>query len=146
MNGLIRGRPRPLGMLGGLDDDVDAVLFVGYHARAGAGPAVLAHTMSDAVLGVRLNGREVGEIGLNAALAGHHGVPVVFLSGDDVACAELLELVPSASTVTVKRALGQAAAEALHPAVARDRVRQEAALAIARRAQIAPMSITGPVW
>lgn len=142
---LIRGRPRPLGMLGGLGDDVDAVIFVGYHARAGAGPAVLAHTMSDAVLGVRLNGREVGEIGLNAALAGHHGVPVVLLSGDDVACSELLELVPGASTVTVKRALGQAAAEALHPAVARDRLRQEAAAAIARRSQIAPMSITGPV-
>ena len=68
---LIRGRPRPLGMLGGLGDDVDAVLFVGYHARAGTGPAVLAHTVSDAVLGVRLNGREVGEIGLNTALAGH---------------------------------------------------------------------------
>ena len=67
---LVRGRPRPLGMRGGLDTDVDAVLFVGYHARAGVGPAVLAHTMSDAVLGVRLNGREVGEIGLNAALAG----------------------------------------------------------------------------
>lgn len=142
---LIRGRPRPLGMLGGLSDDVDAVLFVGYHARAGTGPAVLAHTMSDAVLGVRLNGGDVGEIGLNAALAGHHGAPVVLLSGDDAACGELLELVPSASTVAVKRALGQGAAEALHPAVARDRLRQEAAAAIARRAQIPPISITRPV-
>ncbi|WP_030443700.1 M55 family metallopeptidase [Actinoplanes subtropicus] len=142
---LVRGRPRPLGMLGGLGTGMDAVLFVGYHARVGAGPAVLAHTMSDAVLGVRLNGREVGEIGLNAALAGHYGAPVVLLSGDDVACAELRELVPGASTVAVKRALGQAAAEALHPAVARDRLRQEAAAAVARRAQIPPMSITGPV-
>jgi D-amino peptidase len=142
---LIRGRPRPFGMLGGVGDNVDAVLFVGYHARAGAGPAVLAHTMSDAVLGVRLNGREVGEIGLNAALAGHHGVPVVLLSGDDVACAELLELVPNATTVAVKRALGQAAAEALHPAVARDRLRQGAATAIMKRAQIPPMSTARPV-
>ncbi|MFC0531163.1 M55 family metallopeptidase [Phytohabitans kaempferiae] len=138
---LIRGKPRPLGMLGGLDGDVDAVLFVGYHARAGAGPAVLAHTMSDAVLGVRLNGREVGEIGLNAALAGHHGAPVVFLSGDDVACAELLDLVPTTSTVAVKRALGQAAAETLHPVVARERLRQGAAAAIARRAEVAPLPV-----
>jgi D-amino peptidase len=133
---LIRGKPRPLGMLGGLGDDVDAVFFVGYHARAGVGPAVLAHTMSDAVLGVRLNGREVGEIGLNAAVAGHHGAPVVFLSGDDVACAELSDLVPGATTVAVKRALGQAAAEVLHPVVARDRLRQGAAAAMTRRAQI----------
>ncbi|RGC70600.1 D-aminopeptidase [Micromonospora sp. MW-13] len=142
---LIRGRPRPRGMLAGLDDDVDAVLFVGYHARAGTGPATLAHTMSDAVLGVRLNGREVGEIGINAALAGQHGAPVVLLSGDDAACAELLELVPEASTVPVKRALGQLAAEVLHPAVARDRLRQGAATAMGRRAQVPPLSISGPV-
>ena len=141
---LIRGKPRPLGMLGGLGDDVDAVLFVGYHARAGVGPAVLAHTMSDAVLGVRLNGREVGEIGLNAAVAGHHGAPVVFLSGDDVACAELSDLMPGATTVAVKRALGQAAAEVLHPAVARDRLRQGAAAAMTRRAQIPLPPIAGP--
>ncbi|MEH1166055.1 M55 family metallopeptidase [Micromonospora sp. CPCC 205539] len=142
---LIRGRPRPHGMLGGLADDVDAVLFIGYHARAGSGPAVIAHTINDAVLSVRLNGREVGEIGLNAALAGHHGVPVVLLSGDDVACAELLDLVPTATTVAVKRALGQAAAETMHPAVARDRLRQGAGAAIRRRTQIVPLSITSPV-
>ncbi|MFI1193058.1 M55 family metallopeptidase [Micromonospora sp. NPDC020750] len=142
---LIRGRPRPRGMLAGLADDVDAVLFVGYHARAGTGPAVLAHTISDAVLGVRLNGREVGEIGLNAALAGQHGAPVVLLSGDEAACAELLELVPDASTVPVKRALGQLTAEVLHPAVARDRLRHGAATAMGRRAQVPPLSIVGPV-
>jgi len=121
------------------------VLFVGYHGRAGTGPAVLAHSMSDAVLDVRLNGRNVGEIGLNAALAGHHGVPVVLLTGDDVACTELLDLVPGASTVAVKRALGQAAAEVLHPAVARERLRRGAAAAIVGRAEVAPFSVTGPV-
>ena len=71
---------------------------------------------------------------------------MVLLSGDDSACAELLELVPSASTVTVKRALGQAAAEVLHPTVAQDRLRQESAAAIARRSQVTPMTITGPVF
>jgi D-amino peptidase len=142
---LVRGRPRRSGMLGGIGADVDAVLFVGYHARAGTGPAVLAHTMSDAVLGVRLNGRDVGEIGLNAALAGHYGVPVVLLSGDDMACAELLDLVPDATTVAVKQALGQTAAIALHPAVARDRLRQGAAAAILKRSHISPFSTTGPV-
>ncbi|MFG3418386.1 M55 family metallopeptidase [Micromonospora sp. NPDC048063] len=142
---LIRGRPRPLGMLAGIGDGVDAVLFVGYHARAGGGPAVLAHTISDAVLAVRLDGREVGEIGLNAALAGHHGVPVVLLSGDEAACAEVRELVPGTSTVAVKRALGQAAAEVLHPKVARDRLRKGAAAAMAGRAEVPPWTITGPV-
>lgn len=142
---LVRGKPRPLGMLGGLDEHTDAVMFVGYHARAGGGPAVLAHTMSDDILDVRVAGRSMGEIGLNAAMAGHLGVPVVLLSGDDTASAELSDLVPSAVTVAVKQALGQAAAVALHPEEARERLRRAAAEAITRRAQVSPLTIAGPL-
>ncbi|MCF3124062.1 M55 family metallopeptidase [Streptomyces arenae] len=142
---LVRGKPRPLGMLGGLDEDTDAVLFVGYHARAGQGPGVLAHTMSDAVLDVRVAGRSLGEIGLNAAMAGQLGVPVVLLSGDDAACAELSELVPGAVTVAVKEALGQAAALALHPAEARDRLREAAADAITHCRRVPPLVLAGPL-
>ncbi|MFC4531226.1 M55 family metallopeptidase [Sphaerisporangium dianthi] len=142
---LVRGKPRPLGMLGGLDEDTDAVLLVGYHARAGGGPAVLAHTMSGEILDVRVGGRSLGEIGLNAAMAGHLGVPVVLLSGDDTACAELRDLVPSAVTVAVKQALGQAAAVAPHPAEVRERLRRAAADAISRRATVPPLTIDGPL-
>ncbi|MFI9240632.1 M55 family metallopeptidase [Streptomyces sp. NPDC053079] len=142
---LVRGKPRPLGMLGGLDEHTDAVMCVGYHARAGAGPAVLAHTMSDAILDVRVAGRPMGEIGLNAAMAGHLGVPVVLLSGDDTACAELRDLVPSAVTLAVKQALGQGAAVALHPEEARERLRRAAAEAITRRALVSPLAISGPL-
>lgn len=142
---LVRGRPRSLGMMAGLEFGGDAVLFVGYHARAGSGPGVLAHTISDAVLGMRLGGEPVGEIGLNAALAGHFDVPVVLLTGDDAACAEFRALVPAAMTVEVKRALGQAAAETLHPAEARDQIERTAAEAVRRRHRIPPMSTAGPV-
>ncbi|WP_330437475.1 M55 family metallopeptidase [Micromonospora sp. NBC_00821] len=142
---LVRGKPRPLGMLAGLDEHTDAVLLVGYHARAGAGPAVLAHTISDAVLDVRVAGRSLGEIGLNVAMAGHLDVPVVLLSGDDTACAEFRELVPSAVTVAVKQTLGQAAAVAVHPQEARERLRRAAADAIARRASIPPATMAGPL-
>ncbi|MFE4054228.1 M55 family metallopeptidase [Streptomyces sp. YIM B13518] len=140
---LVRGKPRPLGMLGGLDEQTDAVLLVGYHARAGGGPAVLAHTMNDGILDVRVAGRSMGEIGLNTAMAGHLDVPVVLLSGDDSACAELLDLVPSAVTVAVKQALGQSAAVALHPEEARERLRQAAAEAITRRAHVSPLALAG---
>lgn len=142
---LVRGKPRPLGMLAGLDDDTDAVLFIGYHARAGRGPAVLAHTIGAAVLDVRLDGRPMGEIGLNAAMAGHHGAPVVLLSGDDVACAELLELAPGAATVAVKQALGQCAAIALHPEEARDQLHRTAARAIRRHEQVPLVTVPGPI-
>jgi len=142
---LVRGRPRPLGMLAGLDDDTAAVLLIGYHARAGAGPAVLAHTISDAVLDVRVDGRPLGEIGLAAALAGHHGAPVVLLTGDDAACAELRDLIPSAATVAVKHALGQGAAAALHPEEARDQIHRAAAKAVRRAAQTPVFALPGPL-
>ncbi|GAA4455239.1 M55 family metallopeptidase [Phytohabitans houttuyneae] len=142
---LVRGKPRPLGMMAGLHEAGDAVLFVGYHARAGTGPAVLAHTSSDALLDVRLDGRPMGEIGLNAVLAGAVGAPVVLLSGDDAACAELAELVPDALTVPVKRALGQAAAETLHPDEARERLRAGAAEAVGRRERVPALVLPGPV-
>lgn len=142
---LVRGKPRPLGMLGGLDEETDAVMFVGYHGRAGSGPAVLAHTMNLGLLDVRIAGRSVGEIGLNSAMAGHLGVPVVMVSGDDSACAELRELVPGAVGVEVKRALGQAAAVALHPEEARERLREGAARAVAGRAGVVPFGFAGPL-
>ncbi|MFD7716898.1 M55 family metallopeptidase [Streptomyces sp. NPDC059814] len=142
---LVRGKPRPLGMLGGLDEDTDAVLLIGYHARSGGGPAVLAHTMNGELLDVRVAGRSMGEAGLNAAMAGHLGVPVVLLSGDDAACAELLGLIPSAATVAVKQALGQGAAIALHPAEARERLRRAAAASVTGRAQVSPLTLDGPI-
>ncbi|MFE7141127.1 M55 family metallopeptidase [Streptomyces sp. NPDC057644] len=142
---LVRGKPRALNMLAGLDAETDAALFVGYHVRAGEGPGVLAHTMNGEILDVRVAGRSLGEIGLNAAMAGHLGVPVVLLSGDDAACAEAADLIPGTVTVPVKEALGMAAAVTLHPEEARDRLRRAAADAVSRRTEIPPLTLTGPL-
>ncbi|MFD0421730.1 M55 family metallopeptidase [Streptomyces parvus] len=142
---LVRGKPRALNMLAGLDEETDAALFVGYHVRAGEGPGVLAHTMNGEILDVRVAGRSLGETGLNTAMAGHLGVPVVLLSGDDAACAEMADLVPGTVTVAVKEALGMAAAVTLHPEEARDRLRRAAADAVTRRTEIPPLALTGPL-
>lgn len=142
---LVRGKPRPWGMMHGLRPDTDALLLVGYHGRAGSGPAVLAHTMSDAILDIRVAGRSFGEIGLNAAAAGHVGAPIVLLSGDDAACTELHDLVPNATTVPVKQAVGQSAAVALHPAKARDQLRRAAAEAVTNRHEVRPFQIPAPI-
>jgi D-amino peptidase len=79
---LLRGTPRGFSMVEELDASSDAALFVGYHARAGTPRAILDHTYSGTVAAVRVNGTEVGETGINAYLAGHHGVPVVLVTGD----------------------------------------------------------------
>jgi D-amino peptidase len=79
---LIREWNGPLSMMEGIDRTFDGVVFIGYHARAGTPNAVLKHTMSLSVYDLILNGVRLPEAGWNAALAGHFGVPVVFLSGD----------------------------------------------------------------
>ena len=98
-------------MMQGIDRDVNGVLFVGYHARQGSHPAVLDHTWSDTcVANVWLNDAPAGEYTLNAAVAGHYGVPVLMASGDQTACAQMVEHLGALETAIVKRATGRFAA------------------------------------
>jgi D-amino peptidase len=114
------------GMMEGLDESFDAAIFVGYHAKADAPRGLFAHTGSGVVRDLQINGRSVGEGGMNAALAAWYGVPVVVVSGDDVAVAEVKESVPSVRGVVVKRAINVRAAE-LKPLPTARREIQEAA-------------------
>ena len=78
---------------GFLESGCDAALFVGMHAMAGTTGGVLAHTVSgQAWENLRFNGTLVGETGINAALCGHWGVPVVLVTGDRAVCVEATEL------------------------------------------------------
>lgn len=109
------------GMMEGLDDSFDAVIFVGYHAQAGTPSGVFAHTGSGVVADVRVNGRSLGEGGLNTLVAGWYGVPVVLVTGDDVAVKQVAAVAADARTIAVKRAINQRAVE-LRPL---DEVRRE---------------------
>jgi D-amino peptidase len=99
------------GMMEGLDDSFDAVIFIGYHAKAGSSKGLFPHTGSGVLRDVQINDRSVGEGGMNAALAAWYGVPVVLVTGDDVAVAEVLQSAPEAQGVAVKRALNVRAVE-----------------------------------
>jgi len=86
------------------------VIFVGYHARIGSQDAILEHTWSDErVANLWINGEATGEIGLNAGVCGHFGVPVILISGDQTACAEASALIEGIGTVVVKQASGRMA-------------------------------------
>ena len=86
------GSPSPFSMMQGIDESVDGVMFIGYHARNGTPNAVLDHTWSSkTVANVWLNDILTGEFGLNGALAGHFGVPVIMASGDQTACGQIVE-------------------------------------------------------
>ena len=90
---LIREWNSPLSMMEGIDKTFDAVVFIGYHARAGTPNAVLKHTMSLSLFDVILNGVRVPEAAWNAAIAGYFDVPVVFLSGDTAICQQVQEII-----------------------------------------------------
>lgn len=110
----------------------DVALFVGYHARAGHPRGTIAHTYSGAPTLTTLNGRPVGEYGINALYLGALGVPVGLVSGDDALAEEVAEWLPWAERVVVKQALGQKAAASVHPSVAGGLIREAARRAVER--------------
>jgi D-amino peptidase len=99
------------GMMEGLDETFAAVIFIGYHAKADTPGGLFAHTGSGVVRDLQIDGRSVGEGGMNTMLAQWYGVPVVLVTGDDVAVAEVKEVATSARGVVVKRAINVRAAE-----------------------------------
>jgi D-amino peptidase len=116
---LVLGKPRYLGMMGGLEEACDAVFMIGYHSRS-QGRGILAHTINSfAFARVVINGMELGEAGLYGALAGELGVPVILGTGDDVFIEETRDTFPGAEWVQTKVAHGQGSGITLSPAASR---------------------------
>jgi D-amino peptidase len=131
---LLSGGPKRRSMVEGVDLGFDAAMFVGYHAMAGAAPAVIDHTYTSIVHQVRLNGRPAGELALNAALAGIHGVPIVLVSGDQALAGEAKDLLgDGVEAVVVKHAVGRFAARSMSPAESCRRIREAATAALRRK-------------
>jgi D-amino peptidase len=126
------------GMMEGLDESFDAAIFIGYHAQAGSPNGLFAHTGSGVIADVRVNGRSLGEGGLNTLVAGWYGVPVVLVTGDDVAVKQVGTVATDARTVVAKRAINLRAVD-LRPLdeVHRD-IEAAAKEGVARAKRIAP--------
>ena len=142
---LLRGQPRPFSMVHGLDGTFNAAMFVGFHAMAGTPRAIIDHTFTGRIRSVEVNGRAVGETGVNAYLAGHYDVPVVLVTGDSAVAAEAQGLLKGVHTVAVKEAIGASAAKNLHPKRARESIRAEAEKALREAAKIPPLKAAKPV-
>jgi len=141
---LLQGRPTPATYY--LSNRLyDGILFIGQHAMSGAKDAVLPHSQSFAVQNIFINGKQVGEIGQVAAIAGYFGIPVIMLAGDQAACDELLALQAKAETVAVKTLAGKASTLSLSHAEAKTRIEAAARRAVARLREFAPWKIDGPI-
>src|SRR5690349_4270413 len=143
---IVRGFPRPLEMMQGIDDTFSAAVFIGYHASEWTANAVRGHTISSArLLGIRLNGDEVSEGIYNAALAGQFGVPVAFVSGDRLAVAQLQKVAPSAEGVVVKEPFGYHSAATVTPARGQALIKDGLARAMSKLGTLQPYRIRMPV-
>ncbi|MDY0213857.1 MAG: M55 family metallopeptidase [Desulfuromonadaceae bacterium] len=129
-----------------LDASYAGVLLLGYHAKAGSPCGVLAHTYcSAAYRSIRVNGLEVGEIALDAAVAGELGVPVICVVSDQQGCAEALYHMPWLETVVTKEGFGRHCALSKHPAVVENEIEHAVQRAIRTLMEKKPFTFPTPL-
>lgn len=126
-------------------DGAAGLILLGYHAMAGAAEAVLEHSYSSRTFqNLWLNGRKVGEIGLDAAIAAEHHVPTLLVTGDEQACREAVSWIPGVLACPVKRGYGSQGAKLIHPDRAREMIERKTIEAIRRRRRVKPVKIDYP--
>ncbi|HVQ42767.1 MAG TPA: M55 family metallopeptidase [Vicinamibacterales bacterium] len=142
---LIRGASTgPKNMMEGIDGSFGAVIFVGYHAKAGTPNAILEHTSNGNVIDISINGTSLPEGGYNALVAGLHNVPVVFAAGDRALTEQLTKLLGPIETVAVKEEIGGDASRGLSMLAARNLIRSGVERGVRKRAQLKPFTMAAP--
>lgn len=139
---LVRGGPRPLGMVQGVQRRPDVAFFVGFHDRPGSGGHI-EHVFTSSFEEVAVDGQPVGEFELNARLLGVHDVPLGLVSGDDVLAETVAESHPEVEYVRTKTALGAVSARCRHPETVREELRATAARALERLDDHTPPTAAG---
>lgn len=143
---IIRSWPRRLSMMAGIDKSFDAAIFIGYHSSTSNPRGVRAHTFSSARLTrVALNGIEMSEGAWNAAIAGHFGVPVVMISGDDAVIEEVRKLLGTVEGAEVKQSLGFHSANTLTPEAAYELIGQKVKDALKNVRRFKPYLLKTPI-
>jgi D-amino peptidase len=141
---LLRGASTgPKNMMEGIDSTFDAVVFIGYHAKAGTPNAILEHTSTGNVVDFSINDVSLPEGGYNALVAGLYGVPVVFVAGDRAVVDQLRGLLGPIRAVAVKQEIADASL-GMSPAAARDAIRAGVEDAVRARVQLKPWAMAGP--
>ncbi|MBO4317975.1 MAG: M55 family metallopeptidase [Mailhella sp.] len=141
---LVMGTPRPFSMMDGVEG-CDVAFLIGYHSEPLIRGGVIQHNFTGRVRRAAFNGKTLGEIGMNAALAGMYGVPVALVSGDEAACAQAAALMPWVVTAAVKKGIGAYAARCLSPQRSRELIYENARSALGNRGSMGVFSLEGPV-
>ena len=142
---LISGNSKPLSMMQGIDHTFDLAIFVGYHARAGTSAAIMDHTYTTMLSDVWINEKLVGETGINAGIAGHFGVPVGAVTGDDKLVKEATSLLGDIETAAVKEGIDRYAAKCRPLDQSHTLITNASRRAVERRAEFKPLKHAVPV-
>ena len=142
---LIPGWDAMMSMVQGIDETFDALILIGYHAMSGTEKAILSHTYSGIVKELSFNGQAVGEPEISALLAGHYGVPVVFISGDELAVKELTGFVGKIPHAITKHGMDRKSATVMHPDLTRQAISKGVAEALSDLSKFKPFQMELPI-
>lgn len=139
---LVRGAIRDSLQMQGIDSSFAALFVTGAHAAAGTMNAVLDHTwVGKSVFNLRIDGQTLNEACLNAITAGHYGVPLALVTGDEATVEQTKGVHPGIEAAAVKKSYSRYAAESLHPAKAQVLIRQAAKRAVERIGEFEPVAV-----
>lgn len=143
---VVFGNRKPFSMVQAVDGGYAGAFFTGYHGAIGDANATLCHTYTPSVIyDVRVNGVRCSEATLNAALAGHFGVPLLLVTGDRTTVESVKAQMPWVTGVVVKESIGHYAVDSISPQAAQDAIRAGAAEAVRKAAAAKPFAFESPV-
>ncbi|UCG91939.1 MAG: M55 family metallopeptidase [candidate division WOR-3 bacterium] len=144
---LTKGSPRNYYMVEGINENYDILFFIGYHAMVGTKRALMDHSYSSSsIYNIKVNGKYVGETEINAAVAGHHGVPLGLVSGDDQLIKEVKKFFGAyVETVITKYGISRHAAKCRHPADVQEELENKAFKAVKKVKKLKPFTFKRPI-
>ncbi len=144
---LIKGTQRNYYMMEGLDKKFDIVFFIGYHAMVGTTAGMMDHSYSSSLIyNIKINGEYVGESEINGAIAGHYGVPVGLVTGDDKLALEIKKYFgPQVETVITKYSISRFCAKCRHPFDVQKEIELKAGRAIKKINKLRPFRFRYPI-
>ncbi len=140
---LVRGGPRPLVMMDGIDESFHAVIIIGGHARTGRRYAVREHAFGHDFLNIWVNDILVNEFIFNSMIAGYFDVPVVLATGDEIFTLEMKEFLPEIETLAVMKGVGQGAIT-IHPSKIRTLIEQKTTECLRKLSSFKPVKLSPP--
>ena len=142
---LIAGWDVTESMIQGIDNAFDALVLIGYHSMAGTENGILAHTYSGSIRQLSINDRPIGEPEIAALVAGHYGVPVVFVAGDQTVVEELSGFVGEIPHVITKYGMGRQSGQMIKPEITYRAIVDKVSHALAQTDQFKPFTMEQPL-